>query len=116
MTAFSTKISFVPRDSGVKSISFDIVDYGLIPFAEDVTSIKKNLIDSNSNNLHFRMIDDYYTDFVTVLKWEEFIEFHKKHTTDANNESINSFMDTYNGKVRYNWVIIEIYEWESGLE
>ena len=26
---FSSKISFVPRDNGEKSISFDMVDYGL---------------------------------------------------------------------------------------
>jgi len=115
MTTFSTKISFVPRDSGVKSVSFDLVDYGLV-LSGIITNIKENLQDK-FEHLNFRVINNHYYDFVSVLEWEEFLEFHKKYQTDGfSNDDINSFMKKYNDKVIYNWVVIEIYEWESGLD
>lgn len=110
--AFSTKISFVPRDAGEKSMSFDMVDYGL-----DNGSVL-NVKDSfNSKLLNYREINNYYFDFVSVLTIEEFLEFHKIHCKHGDREKVlNQFLSKDIKTVQYSWVIIEVYEWESGLD
>ena len=72
--AFSVKISFVPRDNGKESYSFDIVDYGLLPIGGGIQRINDNL-NNNFKTLNFREIySDGYYDFVTVLTIDEFIK------------------------------------------
>lgn len=115
MTTFSTKISLVPRDSGKESLTFDSVNYGLVPNG-NINQVEENLT-TNYSYLNFRKIGNYYYDFVSVLNWEEFQEFHQRNNKDDfRNEQISSFMEHYKDDVRYNWVIIEVYEWESGLD
>jgi len=113
--SFSTKFSFVPLDSGIPSISFDRLDYGFVPLSSNIRVIEENL-NTNFKHLNFRKIGDYYYDFVTVLSWEEFLDFHSKIGNDnLISQDISSFITNYKEEVRYNWVVIEVYEWESGL-
>jgi hypothetical protein len=112
--AFSVKISFVPGDSGKECYSFDLVDYGLIPIGGDIQCIKDNFY-NNFKTLNFREIyaDGYY-DFVSVLTMDEFMYFHNAHQKDGDRQ-VNEFILHGMQKIKYSWVIIVIYEWESGL-
>jgi hypothetical protein len=113
--AFSTKVTFVPRDSGEKSVSFDMVDYGLdnIPY-KHVRTKTKGIVQFES--LIFREIGAYYFDYVATLNFEEYLEFHPiHHKTSYLPNTLNEFLEKEVEKIRYNWVIIEVYEWESGL-
>ena len=75
--AFSTKISFVPRDNGQRSVSFDEVDYGLVPLGRGMNEMKDNIL-NNFKSLNFREINSNgYYDYVSVLTIEEFLDFHK---------------------------------------
>jgi hypothetical protein len=114
--AFSTKITFVPRDSGEKSVSFDGVHYGL-------DNIMKELVHTETKDLvifkclTFREIGQFYYDYVTTLNFEEFLEFHPIHHKPSYLPNrLNEFLEKEVKKTRYNWVIIEVYEWESGLD
>lgn len=73
--AFSTKISFVPRDNGEKSVSFDGVDYGFQRpyYISDLLETEYAFLDFK------KIISDGYIEFVTILKFEEFKEFHNKY-------------------------------------
>jgi len=115
--AFSTKISFVPRDSGEMSISFDNVNYGITGFSTDVfKSVKNEFAFLNFKEFY----SGAYYDFVAVLSFEEFIDFHKKYYK-ANpshhlTEELEKFLYITASKIRYNWVLIVVYEWEIGLD
>lgn len=114
--AFSTKISFVPRDSGQKSVSFNEVEYGLVPLGRGMTEMADNIL-NNFKSLHFREINNYYSDYVSVVTIDEFLDFHKlHHKTHIGEQELIEFLHTGLQKVRYNWVIIEVYEWESGSD
>ena len=113
--AFSTKISFVPRDTGEKSVSFNEVDYGLVPFGHGFTEMKENIF-NNFQSLNFREIKNYYFDFVSVQTIEEFLDFHNTHLKSFHgDQDLKWFIINELPKIRYNWVVIEVYEWESGL-
>jgi hypothetical protein len=110
--AFSTKISFVPRDSGTPTLSFDMVDYGMNPYGKGFPDwIGKGFVDFKS--LHFRIINSgAYLDFVSVMSFEEFLVFNNENMLG---KAYTQFSMDDLKKARYNWVIIEIYEWETGL-
>ncbi|HCY75964.1 MAG TPA: hypothetical protein DHV28_08575 [Ignavibacteriales bacterium] len=110
--AFSTKVTFVPRDSETPSLSYDMVDYGLNPNVKGFPKWELNgFVDFKS--LHFRVLSSgTYIDFVSVLSFEEFLVFIKEHKLG---KTLTQFSLTDLKKVRYNWVIIEVYEWESGM-
>jgi len=111
--AFSTKITFVPRDNGEKSISFDNVDYGITGCYSVFDTVE-----SKFKFLNFRTINsDGYYDFVSILSYDEFMEFHKnyrKTEEDFIGKELSNFLTKE--KLRYNWVIIELYEWETGMD
>lgn len=114
--AFSTKISFVPRDSGEKSVSFDEVDYGLVPLGNGFVEMKDNIL-NNFKSFNFREISDFYTDFVAVLETKEFLHFHEiHHKCHFEEQPLKKFISEDINLVQYNWVVIEVYEWESGLD
>ena len=110
--SFSTKITFVPRDNGEKSVSFNGIYFGL---GTDYTSIIKNL-ENKFKELSFRNLNETssYEDFVTVLSINEFKKFYKN--LDSNdfynylNLDLDNYMNNNESEVRYNWVIIEINE------
>ena len=113
--AFNTKVTFVPRDSGEKSVSFDLVNYGL-------NNILKEHIHTETNGivlfetLAFREIGTHYFDYVATLDFEEFLEFHQiHHKSTSNSNLLNKFIEKDALKIRYNWVLIVVYEWESYL-
>lgn len=110
--AFSSKITFVPRDNGEKSISFNEVDYRLVPLGKVMSVITENLF-NKLKSLNFREINNHYIDFVSVLTIEEFLDFHKNNHQDSD-QNVERFIQNDIQKIRYNWVIIEVYEWESG--
>jgi hypothetical protein len=113
---FSTKVSFVPRDNGEKSVSFNEIDYGLVPYGKGFLEMKDNIL-NNFKFLNFREINNYYFDYVTVLSIEEFIDFHKLHHKQSFiSQELNQFISVKLPVVRFNWVVIEVYEWESGLD
>ena len=114
--AFSTKITFVPRDNGEKVICFDGVDYGLDPTDRDFPDWhQKDFMDYK--NLHFRIVGDYYVDFAAVLNFEEFLQFHALHYKEENwDTSVSKFLHNKGKQKVFSWVIVEIYEWESGLD
>lgn len=115
---FSTKITFVPRDNGEKSLSFDPVDVGLIPTGKGLLGIKENIF-QNFKPLHFReIITQGGYDCVSTLTFEEFEDFYKSNlrTYSTNNPQLTQFLITQSGRIRYNWVIIEVYEWESQMD
>lgn len=113
--AFSTKVIFVPRDNRVPSVSIDNVNYGLPG--------NTNIFDSVKNEyafLNFREIwSSGYYDFVATLTFEEFVDFHKKYYKDEtryNTDQIEKFLSSIPPTMRYNWVLVVVYEWESGLD
>jgi hypothetical protein len=116
--SFSTKITFVPKDTDVKSVSFNGVDIGLVPIGGGM-DVMKNVLFERFKSLHFRQILSLDgIDFVSTLTIEEFEYFYNEHVNKSSNsiQDLNQFIITKIGKTRYNWVIIEVYEWESGLE
>ncbi len=109
--SFKTKISFVPRDSGTPSISFESVNYGFGNFYSDI----KNNLKTTFKRYKFRELNETgsYTDFICLLSIEEFTKFHFQFfdkTTMFGDKSINEFLITKVPNTRYNWVIIEINE------
>ena len=114
--AFSTKITFSPRDNSKKSISFDSVDYGLDPQDPKFpTWHQKSSIDYKS--LHFKIVRNYYVDFETEVSLEEFIRFHKAHhIKNAWDHNLVDFLKSKNLEALYKMVHIEVYEWESGFD
>jgi hypothetical protein len=113
--SFSTKISFVPRDSGEKSISFDNVEYGLVPLGRSIIELKE-IIFNKTHSLNFREINSNgYYDYVSVQSIDEFLDFHKLNIQEKSFRivELEQFISNELKKVRYNWVIIEVYEYES---
>lgn len=109
--SYVTKISFVPRDSGRVTTSFENVDYG---FGNNVVEIKLNILE-RFKSYHFREINETgsYFDFVTVLTIDEFFDFHSKFLIPSqinNSESIDEFVKSIDDTIRFNWVIVEIFE------
>jgi hypothetical protein len=112
--SFSTKISFVPRDSGVNVICFDNVDFGFIPVGSGFHGLVNNL-NENFKFLNFRQINSDSIDFVTTLNNEEILMFLSSSPEFMNkNLDVKDFIHTDFKIIRYNWALIEIYEWESG--
>ena len=109
--SFVTKVSFVPRDNGKISTSFEGVDYGFGNFYSD---IKSNLSEK-FKEYSFREINETgsYFDFVTILTIDEFFEFHSKYivlSTFNNSNVIDDFVKSINDTILYNWVVVEIFE------
>jgi hypothetical protein len=108
-------ITFLPKDSQKKPITFDMVDYGLDSSGR-VDVIEKEL-STKFKHLNFKKIGEYYYDFVSYLTLNEFLEFHKINTSkEFKNNDINSFIKKYKGEPELEKVFIKIYEWESGLD
>lgn len=107
--SFVTKISFVPRDNGKTSTSFENVDYG---FGNHITEIKSNLSE-RFKEYHFREINETgsYFDFVTILTIDEFFDFHSKFLSPIkNSNNLDEFVKSISDNIRYNWVVIEVFE------
>ena len=109
--SFVTKVSFVPRDNGKISTSFEGVDYGFGNFYSD---IKSNLSEK-FKEYRFREINETgsYFDFVTILTIDEFFEFHSKFLVLSpfnNSHNIDEFVKSISHTIRYNWVVVEIFE------
>ena len=110
--SFSTKISFVPRDCDVMSVSIDNIDIGLIPHGRSIVEIEE-LLNLKFKSLNFRKIySNNFYDFVSVLTIEEFHNFYENEVNKnlINNLNLQIIEFTKNGKIRYNWVIIEVNE------
>jgi hypothetical protein len=113
--AFTTKVTFVPRDSGEKSVSFDMVNYGLDNILHEHTQTETPGI-VLFESLTFREIGSHYFDYVATVDFEEFLAYHPIHHKPSYLPNhLNDFLEKEVNKVRYNWVIIEVYEWESGM-
>jgi hypothetical protein len=115
---FSTKITFVPRDSDQKSLSFNHVDIGLIPPGKGMLDMKENILE-NFKSFYFREIGSQGGyDYVSTLTFEEFEEFYKSNfgILSNNNPQLTQFLITSTGRIRYNWVVIEINERESEMD
>ena len=113
--AFSTKISFVPRDNGEKSVSFDNVNYDL-----PIPLYNTTKLDIDFPFLNFRNIySNGYLDYVAVLTLEEFLILHNSNyipnIPSTGDVKLIEFLSTTIYNTKYNWVLINIYEWESGL-
>lgn len=111
---YSTKISFVPRDSGEKTVCFDNADFGFIPIAAGYRGMVNNL-NENFKHLTFRQIDMGYIEFVTTLNNIEILTFLTTTPEILNkNLKLKDFIQNDFKNIRYNWAIIQIHEWESG--
>ena len=115
MSHFVTKITFVPRDNDVKSVSIENVDYGL---GTHIMEINSN-IKEKFKDYQFRELNETgsYYDYVTILSHNEFINFHKTHFqfNQFNNshkieEFVKSFESSIDDIIRYNWVVVEVFE------
>ena len=115
MSHFVTKITFVPRDNDVKSVSIENVDYGL---GNHIMEIKSNL-DGKFKDYQFRELNETgsYFDYVTIMTHDEFINFHKTYFqfNQFNNshrieEFVKSFVSSIDDIIRYNWVVVEVFE------
>jgi hypothetical protein len=113
--SFITKVSFVPRDDGEKSVSYENVDYGL---GNHLTEIKSN-IEGKFKDFQFRVLNETgsYFDYITILSLNEFIIFHKKFIKLNNSDNshkldefIKTFINSNDDLIRYNWVIVEVFE------
>jgi hypothetical protein len=76
--------------------------------------IKSNLEDK-FKDYHFRKLNETgsYFDFVTILSHNEFVIFHKKYIKSSqfnNSNIIDEFVQSLDESVRYNWVIVEVFE------
>ena len=112
--SFSTKISFVPRDSGEKTVCFDNVDFGFIPISYGFNGMVNNL-NENFKFLNFRQINSGFIDFVTTLENEEVLSFLSSKPEILNkNLKLKDFIQNDFKNIRYNWAVLQIYEWESG--
>jgi hypothetical protein len=114
--AFSTKITFEPCDNKESSVTFDEVDYGLVPLASGFLKMK-DIILNNFKSLNFKETNDGYIDFVSEISVDEFLKFHEIHYKNSPfDKNFQQFLlnDIQSG--RYNLVVITVYEWESGLE
>lgn len=109
--AFSTKISFIPKDDGNQVVCFDNVDFGFYQIGNSYMLMKDNLY-SKYQNLHFREISTHISnDFVSVLNNEEIFEFLCASTEILNNNpKLKYFIQNGFKYTQYNWSIIEIYE------
>ena len=109
--SFTTKVTFVPRDSGIQSVPFEKVDYDFGNYYSEITSNLKekfreyNFKESNETGSYF--------DFVCLLSMYEFKKFHSLYF-DSNPLSdlviIDEFLTNKLPIIKYNWVIIEIFE------
>ncbi len=109
--SYVTKISFVPRDNGRVTISFENVDYG---FGNNYSEVKSN-IQNKFKKYQFREINETgsYFDFVTILSIDEYFDFHSKYLINSPfnySENINKFIKSIDDTIRYNWVVVEIFE------
>jgi len=117
--AFSTKITFVPCDNKESSVTFDEVDYGLVPLASGILEMKANMR-NNFKSLNFKETNDGYIDFVSEVSEvsvDEFLKFHEIHYKNSPfDKNFQHFLlnDIHTG--RYNLVVITVYEWESGMD
>ena len=112
--AFSTKITFLPCLPDENPVAFNDVDYGLIPLGRGYQDMRDNIL-NNFKYLNFREINDYYIDFISELSVNEFLKFHKNYYRNSfTDQDFHRFLtnDIHSG--RYNKVIINVYEWESG--
>lgn len=108
--SFSTKITFVPRDNEEKSVSFDHVNIGV-----GTSFDMGKLLSEKFKSLTFReILSDVYYDYVSILTFEEFQTFYESNlnTNILPETEMKRFELTRSGQVRYNWVIIEVYEWD----
>lgn len=111
MSHFVTKVSFVPRDSDVKSVSFENVDYGI---GNHVMDIKSN-IGERYKDYQFRVLNETgsYFDFVTIMSLDEFISFHNNYiqiNQFNNSHKVDDFVKSIDDSIRYNWVVVELFE------
>jgi hypothetical protein len=106
--SFITKVTFVPRDNGEKSVSFENVDYGI---GSQIMEIKSNL-EVKFKDYQFRELNETgsYFDYVTVLSHDEFIQFHNKFILLKNSNKLDEFIKSLNELIRYNWVVVEVFE------
>lgn len=114
--AFSTKISFVPRDNGNNVVCFDNVDFGFYQIGNSFMLMRDNLY-GKYQKLNFREISiQISNDYVSVLNNDEIIEFLSSSLEILNNNpTLKYFIQNGFKYTQYNWAIIEIYEWESGF-
>ena len=112
--SFITKVSFVPRDNDVKSVSIENVNYGIGSYIMEINSnIKEKFKD-----YQFRELNETgsYYDYVTILSHNEFIQFHNKfiqldnHYSHKLDEFVKSFVNSTDEIIRYNWVVVEVFE------
>lgn len=114
--AFSTKITFVPSCSNENPVTFDMVDYGLVPLGGGFLEMKDNIL-NNFKSLIFKETNDGYIDFVSEVSVDEFLKFHEIHYKNSHfNKNLHHFMLNDIHSRRYNLVVITVYEWESGLD
>ena len=113
--AFSTKVTFVPCDDKESPVTFDEVDYGLVPIASSFLEMKANIL-TNFKSLNFNETNDYYIDFISEISVDDFLKFHETHYKNSPfHQNFHHFLlnDIQSG--RYNRVVITVYEWESGM-
>jgi hypothetical protein len=112
--SFVTKVTFVPRDNGEKSVSIENVNYGIGSYIMEINSnIKEKFKD-----YQFRELNETgsYYDYVTILSHNEFIKFHNKfiqldnHYSHKLDEFVKSFVNSTDEITRYNWVVVEVFE------
>lgn len=112
--AFSTKVDFIPFNEQESPITFDNIDYGLIPINARFIDLKENLLET-FKPLNFKEIHDYYTDFVLELSFDEFLEFHGNHHNYSSlDQPYNSFILKNRRSRTYQKAIITVFEWEGG--
>ena len=114
--AFSTKVTFVPSDDKESPVTFDEVDYGLVPLSSGFLEMENNIL-NNFKSLNFKEINDYYFDFISELSVADFLKFHEIHYKNSPfHQNFHHFLlnDIFSG--RYNKVVITVYEWESGMD
>lgn len=113
--SFITKVTFVPRDNDVKSVSIENVDYGIGTHLMEINSnFKEKFKDYQVRELNET---GSYFDYVTILSHNEFINFHKKFIKLNNSDNslkldefVKSFINSNDDLIRYNWVIVEVFE------
>lgn len=109
--SFITKVSFVPRDNGEMSVSFENIDYGIGKYIMEINSNIKEKF----KNYQFRELNETgsYFDFVTILTIDEFFNFHSNFlvlSPTNNSNQLDEFVKSISDNIRYNWVVIEVFE------
>jgi hypothetical protein len=109
--SFITKVTFVPRDNDVKSVSIENIDYGI---GKSIMEIKFSL-EGKFKEYQFRELNETgsYFDYVTILSYDEFTSFHNKffQSNNLNNSNkLEEFVKSIDDSIRYNWIIVELFE------